>query len=79
MALSVQQLPHYAKANFQCFPHLVIVQDAECIDDSVNQQFLARRTLSAILVGNIASNQENAPHTSGSKTNLQRLHQVHFF
>ena len=49
----------------------------EYIDNSVFQQVLARRTFSAILVGGTASNKENDPHTSGSRTDFQCLHQVH--
>ena len=44
VALSVQQNPHHAKAILQRFRNLEIVQDAECIDDSVFRQVLARRT-----------------------------------
>ena len=38
---------------------------------------LARRTSSVILVGSTASNQENAPHACGSRTDVQSLRQVH--
>ena len=65
------------KTNLE-FSNLVIVEDAECINDGVFQQVFARRTFSAILVGGTASNQENAPHTSGSRSDFQCFHQLHF-
>ena len=46
---------------------------------NVFQHVLARRIFSAISVGSVASNQENVPHLSGSRTDFQCLHQAHFF
>ena len=50
------QSPHRAKAILQRLPNLVIVQDAECIDESVFQQVLATGALFlSIWVGSTAS------------------------